>query len=106
MAAAASNGSEACSDSPASSKEERKMAKRQVATFFLVAKIDNYACDIVLASSIQVLTVAFSAGGRGETDAETGLQEAGEGERTKGDIEFDSLKSRGAAGSIEVRNGE
>ena len=42
MAAAASNGSEACSDSPASSKEERKMAKRQVATFFLVAKIDNY----------------------------------------------------------------
>ena len=38
---------------------------------------------------IQVLTVALFAGGRGETDAETGLQEAGEGERTKGDIEFD-----------------
>ena len=86
------------------------MAKRQVGrscySFFLVAEVDDYACDIVLASSIQVLTVALSAGGRGETDAETGLQEAGKGEKNEGgDIEFNSLKSRGTARSIEVRNG-
>ena len=43
-----------------------------------------------MANSTQILTIALSAGRRGETDAETGLQEAGEGEKNEGgDIEFD-----------------
>ena len=48
----------------------------------MVAEI-NYLSDICCAESTQVQTVAPPAGGRGETDAEAGLQEAGEGERNE-----------------------
>ena len=51
----------------------------------LKVSINHYLSDacFMLANSTQELTVALLAGGRGETDAETGLQEAGEGERNE-----------------------